>query len=944
MDLTLERPDELSTIGGSLDAAAAGDGQVLVIEGEAGIGKTRLVRETRAMAKDRGFVRMQATGDELESAMAWGVVRQMVERSISRYTGAVREAIIAGPTGRALAALDGARPDAGDAEVVRTMHALWWVAVDLASPRPLLITVDDAQWADLPSLRFLSYLSKRVADLPIAVVVATRPPPDRFGPLAELTVSRHVRRLLPRPLSKQGIAELSTHRGAEPVERVIDAVHAASGGNPFLAEALLAELEAQQYSLGDPATAVAVMGLGPSTVSRTMLGRLTPDALSLAGAMAVLGARSDLWLAGSVAGLEETRLAAAVEALVGANVVVVESAQLAFVHPVIRESMRSILGPVERAGLHAKAAGALHSHRAPADRIAAHLVNAPHGTLADAVAILREAATSSLAAADAQTAVRYLARAFEAAPTEASLQADLGRALLRAGEAQRAREHLQAAAAAAAGASTAGGRERAELLSAAASATVVVDGPQAAVTELVTLLETWPGAEFDPDRLPLEAQLGLIRSYLPTERRRASAHLRRFIDLPGRTPDERTLLALLAQCGRYEVSPHTEVAETAKRALAGGALFKDSAGNTDTLVSWLLAMMAVISADAMETAREEIAAAEDWVRRHGAPIEYAMVGNVSDFLAWRCGDLAAVEADADGVLAAVAPEELSPQVIALRATAVHFGAYAALERGDVGAAQELVRGFEEQCGSAPPVISAIWLHEVRARIALEADDAAGALRHAYRLRDEMTAADLDPPAIPWRSPAALAVLSLGDEELARRLADDQLALARRWGAPSDVGAALRLVAKVDVKDSARRVTTLAEAVAVLEQSPSRLELSRALIDLGEALRVVGQRTEAREPLVRGGELAASCGSAVLRQRAVDALEALGDRPRSLYSSGQDSLTASERRVAGLAVSGRTNRDIAHELFVSPKTVENHLGRIYVKLGITGRRELARALT
>ncbi len=83
---------------------------------------------------------------------------------------------------------------------------------------------------------------------------------------------------------------------------------------------------------------------------------------------------------------------------------------------------------------------------------------------------------------------------------------------------------------------------------------------------------------------------------------------------------------------------------------------------------------------------------------------------------------------------------------------------------------------------------------------------------------------------------------------------------------------------------------------------------------------------------------------MVRQRAAEALQALGDRPRTLTSSGQDSLTASERRVAGLAVSGRTNRDIAHELFVSPKTVENHLGRIYVKLGITGRRELARALT
>ncbi|GAA1602777.1 AAA family ATPase [Kribbella sancticallisti] len=938
MNATLERPGELSRIAAALDASRNGDGKVLVIEGEAGIGKTRLVGETRALAKERGFVRMQATGDELESAMAWGVVRQMVERSISRYSGATREAIIAGPTGRALEALDKANPDAGDAEVARTMHALWWVAVDLASPRPLLITVDDAQWSDLPSLRFLSYLSKRVADLPIALVVATRPPPDRLGPLAELTVSRHVERLLPRPLSRDGIVALTKDRGADPAEPVVDAVLAASGGNPFLAESLLDELNALDRPLTDPATAAAVQSLGSSTVSRTLLGRLSPDALKLGGALAVLGARADLWLAGSVAQLPEATLSAAIKELVAANLVAAAADQLSFVHPVIRESMRATLGPVEKAALHARAAEVLYAERAPAGRIAAHLVNAASGTLPDATDILREAAATSLAAGDTQIAAGYLARALDGSPTDQGIQAQLGLALLRAGDARAARRHLRAAAAASEV------QARAELLGAAATATAALDGPLAAVGELTKTLEGWPDG---PARLTLEARLGIIRSFLPGERKKASEHLHRFADLPGDTSDERTLLALLAQCGRYEVSPSSEVLRTAERALRRGALFTDSAGQADTLVGWLLAMMSLIGADGVDLAREEIARAQDWVRRNGSPIEFSMVANVADFLAWRCGDLPAVEADADGVLAAVAPEELSPQVVALRATAVNFGAYAALERGDPAAAAALLADFDEQTADAPRVIAGMWLHEVRARVALEQDDPLGALDHAYRLRDEMAAAHLDPPAVPWRTPAAWALLRLGSEDSvaeARQLASDQLDLARRWGAASDLGVALRLTAKVDVGQGARRATTLEEAVAVLERSPARLELAKALVDLGEAYRVVGRRTDAREMLARAGELAAVCGSAVVRQRAAEALQALGDRPRSLSSSGQDSLTASERRVAGLAVSGRTNRDIAHELFVSPKTVENHLGRIYVKLGITGRRELARALT
>ncbi|TDD63287.1 LuxR family transcriptional regulator [Kribbella antibiotica] len=936
MSGVLERPDELGRLAAALDAAARGEGKVVVIEGEAGIGKSRLVAEARAMAKDRGFVRMQSTGDEVESAMAWGVVRQLIERSIARYAGDTRAAIIAGPTGRALEALDKAAPDAGDVEVARTMHALWWVAVDLASPRPLLITIDDAQWSDPPSLRFLSYLSKRVADLPIALIVATRPPPDRLGPLAELTVARHVERLLPRPLSRDGIAVLIAERcQSEAAGQVVDAVLAASGGNPFLAESLLDELTVLDRSTTDAATAETVRGLGTSAVSRTLLSRLSPNALALAKTVAVLGARTDIWAAGAVAQLPESALAAAVEELVAAHVLG-DSAQLNFVHPVIRDSVTSTLGPVDQATLHGRAAETLWAARAAADRVAAHLVQAPAGTLDDAVAIFTEAATLCATAGDVGKAIDYLNRAVEVEPDSAELQSLLGKLLLRNGDPRTARRYLLSAAQATTG------RQRAELLGAAATATSVVDGPAAAAVELMHALDNW--TEDKSARLALDARLGIMRSYLPSERKRASQHLRGFADLPGDTPDERILLALLAQCGRYEVTPSADVRRTAERALGRGALLKDSVGQADPLVGWLLAMMSLIAADGVGPARDEIAGAQDWVRRHGSPIEFAMVANVSDFLAWRCGDLPAVEADADGVLAAIASEDLTPQVVAIQATAVTFAGYAALERGDLAGARAMLAEYDDSTRNAPRVIAAMWLEATRARIALELDDPVTALEHSYRLRDDMIAADLDPPAVPWRSPAALAQLRLGDEAAARELASDQLELSRRWGAPSDLGAALRLAAKVDVGQGARRVETLTEAVAVLERSPARLELARALADLGEAYRVVGRRTDARETLNRAGELAAACGAVMLRNRVAEVLQALGDRPRSLVAPGQDSLTASERRVAGLAVTGRSNRDIAQELFVSPKTVENHLGRIYVKLGITGRRELGRALT
>src|SRR5262249_43163303 len=135
---------------------------------------------------------------------------------------------------------------------------------------------------------------------------------------------------------------------------------------------------------------------------------------------------------------------------------------------------------------------------------------------------------------------------------------------------------------------------------------------------------------------------------------------------------------------------------------------------------------------------------------------------------------------------------------------------------------------------------------------------------------------------------------------------------------------------------------LAESVAVLERSESRLELARSLIELGSALRRNGARRAAREPLHRGLELAAGCGASLVGDHARAELLAAGARPRRPRITGRDALTPSEERVAAMACEGLSNRQIAQTLFLSPKTVEMHLGSIYRKLGIRGRRDLPEA--
>jgi DNA-binding CsgD family transcriptional regulator len=139
------------------------------------------------------------------------------------------------------------------------------------------------------------------------------------------------------------------------------------------------------------------------------------------------------------------------------------------------------------------------------------------------------------------------------------------------------------------------------------------------------------------------------------------------------------------------------------------------------------------------------------------------------------------------------------------------------------------------------------------------------------------------------------------------------------------------------------IELLREAVTVLEPSPAHLERARALVELGSALRRSNQRSASREPLRGGLELATLCGAAQLAERAETELLATGARPRRIALSGVESLTPSERRVAEMAAEGRTNREIAQALFVTPKTIEVHLSSVYRKLGINSRSHLSREL-
>jgi DNA-binding CsgD family transcriptional regulator len=192
-----------------------------------------------------------------------------------------------------------------------------------------------------------------------------------------------------------------------------------------------------------------------------------------------------------------------------------------------------------------------------------------------------------------------------------------------------------------------------------------------------------------------------------------------------------------------------------------------------------------------------------------------------------------------------------------------------------------------------------------------------------------------------RSGAALALLRLGQRQNACQLADAELADVRVFGAPRALGIALRAAGLA--RGGTEGLALLRESVAMLDDSPALLERAHSLAELGAALRRSGQRAAARDPLAQALELAACCGARPLAARARDELKATGARPRRPWRTGVEALTPSELRVAQLAAEGRTNREIAAELYVTLKAIEGHLARAYAKLGIEGRAQLPHAL-
>lgn len=937
--LLLERAAELATITAAIDSACAGTGSVLLVEGAAGIGKSRLLAYACERAAAANMTVLTARAAEYEDGYAWGVVRQLFTVTPGGTTpldppgyGGLpaphtpRDAVAL--AAHALTQTAGPREE----DSFAVLHGLYWLTADIAQRAPLLLAIDDLHWADAPSQRFAAHLARRLEGLPVLLAVTVREPRSGTAQQKALTAAvaadPGVRTMRPAALSADGCARLvAAALGGDPSAAFIDACVELTGGNPLLLHGLLTALSAEGVK-GTDADVPHLRRLTPDTVSRHVLLRLAamPAAvLAVARAIAVLGTSATTARAARLAGLDGAAGADAVAVLMAEHLVEGERS-LRFLHPLVRSAVYQDLASPVRQQWHKQAARLLVAEGAASAEVTVHLLAAAAEGDPWVADRLRQAAADARGRGAPEVAAQCLERAL-AEPPPAATRADV---LYELGTSQTfhvpavAVQHLSEAL------DLATGWPRRGEIALALSEALALSGRFADAVRTVqdALREAGDGDE----QIVASLQAVLL-------------NIARW-DLSTRAVTRPLLAELLARAEagsaldpqlHANLAIELTVAGTERQAALAHA--REAVRATSSLMSLTSTALpeAVLVMGLADASREAWSGIQEWqelARQRGRPLAAAIAASIASHIAARDGDIRRALALGQQAL------EADDMLVSVLCTA--FMVPALIDAGELARARALLaeRGLLE--GELFPVFPFNVAQYARGCLHAACGDHETAVAELLKVGTMATEWGIvNPAALAWRSAAALSQAALGDRDSGRLLADEEISLARRWGATREIGVALRAAGLVE--GGSRGIELLTEAVSVLRESPARLELARSLLDLGAAHRRAGTRAVARDLLRQSLDLAHALGGQAVAERAREELVTAGGRPRRDAISGRDALTPSELRVAELAAAGRTNRQIAQALFVTQRTVENHLTNAYDKLGITARAELHDAL-
>jgi len=938
----LERAHELAQLKEAINAAHRGAGRLLLVEGPAGIGKTTFLAAAGEAARQAGMEVHTARGFELERPFAFGVVRQLFERSLARADAERLDALLAGAAGlaRPLFGLSRRRdestspsdtppaPDLG----FTLMHGLYWLAANFAEERPLMLAIDDAHYADLSSLQFVAYLAARCAELPLLVVIALRTGEPIGDPslLAALNAAPDEVVIELAALSDRAVTTVVRAELPDAAPEFCAACARASAGNPFLLGELLSDLQTRQIE-PTPANAPLVQAASPDSVARAVLARLQrlgDQATALARAVAVLELTT-VHQAAALAGLTTAAAQRAADDLVAAQILA--PTPLTFVHPLLRRSVYEQIPPARLAADHGRAALLLAGARASATVVGAHLLRAPPAHEAAVVKLLRGAAAEALADGDPRTASALLRRALAEPPdadTQAAVLGELGQAEALAGD-PAATDHLSQGLAVS--------TEPRTVVALALALCEQLVWNQGRAIEAHAILSSTIAEHDDALTPPLRALLETLRLATASVDARlvsqVDADLESLAGLADAAGPAGRALKIVESCWHAQCRPLTvDWRTTLDEGLDEGRFVANYTGGSAAVI---YATIVLVLSDERQRAEALLAEVRADARTRGSLLSHLVDIGWGAVLAARLGDLPRAISDAQtalGLARNIGARWVEIWLVACLTDALR-------EQGQLDSASALIEAvpIEAMIGTS----AALHGQLARGRLRLVRGDRQGAIADLRAIGEHVIVNN--PNFVPWRSALALA-LPPEDRDEARELVAEELQRARELGQARGIGVALRASARLSGSEEA--LFSLTEAIGVLRESPAQLELAYALADYGSALRRAGSRAAAREPLREALLLAQRCAADVLAQTIQEELRASGAHPRRQALAGPDALTPSERRVAELASAGLANREIAQALFVTTKTVGTHLAHIYQKLDLSGqqaREQLAERL-
>jgi ATP/maltotriose-dependent transcriptional regulator MalT len=958
-DHLVGRADELGSVEEALDELARGGSGAIELVGEAGIGKTRLLRELTARAELRGQLVLVGSASELERDLPFSVFVDALDEyleSLAPGRFAILDRDVQSELAHVFPSLS-AFATAGDValqhERYRSHRAVRALLEQLAEARPLVLVLDDVHWADSASVELLGALLRRPPAASVLMALARRPSqlPDRLSVALE-------RAHREATLTRIGLGALTAHESRELLGEMVDAadasvLHEESGGNPFYLEQLARSLSRAEGVLHTSEVPLAGIGV-PSAVAAALSEELAllsnSGRLVLEGA-AVAGDPFEPEMAAAAAATSEAAAMNAVDELLQLDLVRGTDVprRFRFRHPLVRRAIYATTPAGWRLGAHERCAEALAARGAPAAARAHHVErSAREGDIA-AVAVLREAGEAADRLAPA-SAAHWFVHALRLLPQTASAQERVELLLARAGALAATGHFAESHEALLEGLATVPDEStglRTRLTTACAKVEHRLGQYERAHSRLVSALRGLP-EPVSAESVALLIELALNEFYR-SKYESMQDWAERAVSAAEVLEDAPLMAAALAMPAL--ASAMTGAGERAQSHRARAAALVDSLSDEELsrrldAAAWLAA--AELYLDRYPDADAHASRALTLARASGQGELFLVLYQLLGRTWYVRGKLAEATELLDGAIEA---SRLSGNTQTLAGTLFNRSVVA-VAVGDLDTAVTTAQEGVDLAHDLDEGFVAAWAAVRLASAALEA----GRPRHAVELLLGSAGGE-GLTLIPggWRAYCLelltrcwLALDLHAEAERAAARAEAwasavQLPLATAWAGRAAAAVALHTGVHADATEQA-----LASAAAADEvQAPIEAALSRTLA--GRALAGAGQGERAAAELQRAAAELDACGAVRYRNDAERELRKLGHpihrrtRPGKTDGAGMESLTGRELQVARLVVDRKTNPEIAAELFLSQKTVETHLRNIFRKMNVASRVALARAV-